>query len=251
LRFSSGECVWYRVCLIQLTCAQTVDECISEVCKLARHGFMDTPLRRTFVLARSPQDDRSYRMDETYVWDVCRATTRLPATHFPAGNVEGDAVDEGSKLNYINPTKTAYMEALNIWPEARHFDILSLGCGKSSKSIGEVEGVKRENEDRQGPIGKVLGKLLSVFRYDRGRKIMEQWFYVLRCSQAERVHGVMEGMQDRRLRYDRLNVGSPLEDAKFNDWKGVEAMKELTDDYLKGDGREIFNRWRQMFQDCN
>lgn len=103
---------------------------------------------RTFVLAtkrfdvNNPEPKlfrsyhcKGYQADHCMIWEAARATTAAPTffkeiviTHPPPG---GPYIDGG--IGHNNPSEIALEEAVRIWPEDKHFALISLGTGKQGR----------------------------------------------------------------------------------------------------------------------
>ena len=153
-------------------------------------------------------------------------------------------------FNYANPTELAYSEARRIWATDRHFRIISVGSGKPNEAIVDVE----PHQTQRGWLDSFL-KLGQAIWTDQQRELTLRYYSRLLAlySGTERVHYQMKSYYDGNLtggvacEYRRLNVGALLGDEKFNHWRSLEDIRQLTNDYLEGDGQEIFNICRSMF----
>lgn len=66
-------------------------------------------------------------MDDPLLFQVVRATTAAP-TYFPPLNMEGHCLVDGGVFA-CNPSLCAYAQARNMYPDERHFLVVSLGTG--------------------------------------------------------------------------------------------------------------------------
>jgi hypothetical protein len=209
--------------------------------------------------ARS-SSDHTYRSREesswakgSSIWEACRATTAFPGLFLPIEISDGlFPIPFVTPFDYANPTELALFEARRIWKSDRHFRIISLGSGKPNKVMTEVE----RDQSQWGWVDSLikLGQAIWQSREQERDSTLRYYNKLLGLySGTEQVHYQMEShrdgflIQDVSCEYYRLNVGELLGDEKFNHWRSMEEMKQLTDDYLEGDGEQIFSICRSMF----
>ena len=182
--------------------------------------FADIP---SFLCVTSEKPRRHFRFrtyesptgafDDMAIWQACRATSAAP-TFFPPvslGNPPRTFVDGG--LGYNNPTQALREEATHIWPSRDIGCIVSVGTGM----VGD-----RDIGRSLKPLFETL-QAISTDTEKVAREVKEDLHHRYRDQDV----------------YFRFNIQHGLQDVSLEEWKEMERIQTVTEDYLQ-------ENWRRM-----
>jgi predicted acylesterase/phospholipase RssA len=237
----------------------------SEDCSMSAVSTAQDRICPTFVVAKTavnvdgpPTVFRSYsgeglRPSKCAIWQAARATSAAPSffkemyidTPRPGVNY----VDGG--LGHNNPSQLALNEAGRIWPECKHFCIVSIGTGRQrAASIIDTSKPDDDIDTQQSLFQHVKSFVPYVVSFVPGGKTAKNFppgvLAVIKMASAlsrlvtnsEEVHQRLQRASrttdvENQFPYFRFNVEREIGDIGLGDWNKVEEMAAHTMAYLE------------------
>ena len=147
-------------------------------------------------------------IDDCPIWQAYRATSAAP-TFFPPmqiGNPPVAYIDGG--MGYNNPVRVLIEEKSHIWPDRKIGCIVSVGTGM--------------------PVSRDVGRTFKPL-FDKIKEMATDTEKVAREFEEEMKH--KHGNEQKV--YFRFNVQQGLEQVGLEEWKEMERIKVVTQDYVK------------------
>jgi hypothetical protein len=156
-------------------------------------------------------------------------------------------VDGG--LRYNNPSKLVLDEAHHLWPTVKRFCLVSIGTGwqrtiefvniDDSTSSTEEDSSRRVLTSARRIPGTTL--LRAMGNAARGLKKLKEIAEarVKMSTSSEPVHQELYNLAyttarfDRGVRYHRFNVEKGMDSIGLEEWKVIDRLAQLTDDYMR------------------
>ena len=204
----------------------------------------DESLCKTFVVAIRTRGTgatavrmRTYNTDTAdafsgRIWETARATSAAP-TFFQPIIINGVKYGDGG-TGWNNPTAEAIAEAHNIWPGRLIGCLLSLGTG-----LEKANQLSDGNDEFSEYWRSVLKKLAPQASF----QLEVAKYCVASLTSCEKIHrDVSEKYPDRIVpnsNYFRFNVPQGMSNIGLEEWKKIDDIIALTEDYDHG---EILDR---------
>jgi predicted acylesterase/phospholipase RssA len=219
----------------------------------------------TFVVAKMavhadgpPTVFRSYRgrgirPSKCTIWQAARATTAAPS-FFKEMYIDNPRpgiryIDGG--LGHNNPSEVALDEARRVWPNIKHFCLISVGTGHKkavsifdrSKDINDINTQRSLFEQVKSFVPRIVSMVPgweTTINFPSGVLALIKMANALSdlVTDSERVHQRLQLTSrsidtDKQFPYFRFNVERDVGDVGLEDWKKQEEMAVYTASYLQ------------------
>ena len=193
------------------------------------------------------------RSSKCAIWQAVRATSAAPS-FFKEMYIDNprpgiNYVDGG--LGHNNPSQVALDEAGRVWPESKHFCLVSIGTGRQ-RAVRIIDASKQDDDiDTQRSLfQRVMSFVPHIVSFMPGWKTAKKFppgvLALINMASAlsslvtnsEDVHQRLQRTSratdiDKQFPYFRFNVERDVGDIGLEDWKKAEEMAAHTTAYLE------------------
>jgi patatin-like phospholipase/acyl hydrolase len=186
------------------------------------------------------------------LWHAARATSAAPSFFKPMC-VEPPRpgiiyVDGG--LGYNNPAEVALDEARRVWPENKHFCLVSIGTGRpNAVKIVDSTNIDGDIDAQRSVFEKIRSHIPNIVNHIPGWRTAKNFppgvFAIIKMASAlakmttdseavnERIQGAAESHDiDKSLAYFRFSVDRDVGDIGLGDWKKAGDMATHTQAWM-------------------